>query len=381
MRAGLLLLKSVLFTILHFVTGSLTAQQQYTISPHAMGSISSALSESSGIVVTAPNKIWSLNDSGNPNKIFCIDTNGVVNRSITISNAENNDWEDMALDAAGNLYINDAGNNNNERHNLKILKLPNPDLIAGETAEAEIINFVFEDQNAFPPPQTNRNFDIEAIINRFGYLYLFTKNRSTPQNGWCKMYRLPATAGSYTASLQDSINLGNNNDDARVAAADINPQTGELVLLTATRLISFTNYVGDRFFNGNKTIYNFATEQGQIEAIHFYDDKKLYMTEEASSNQAGKIYRIDIGVLSSISTTEAENKFKLFPNPSNGEFKLELPIPGSFSTRLFSGTGKLINTFNIENGSQLQLQHLPAGSYILLIDLPDGTTQKRFVIH
>lgn len=380
MKAGILE-KYLFFVLLIFVTGSLTAQQQYTISPHAMGSISSALSESSGIVVTAPVKIWSLNDAGNSNKIFCIDTNGVVNRIITITNAQNNDWEDMALDAAGNLYINDAGNNNNERRNLKILKLPNPDLIAGESAEAEIINFVFEDQTAFPPPQTNRNFDIEAIINKFGYLYLFTKNRSTPQNGWCKMYRLPATAGSYTASLQDSINLGNNNDDARVTAADINPETGELILLTAKRLISFTDYVGDRFFNGNKTIYNFATEQGQIEAIHFYDSKKLYMTEEASSNHAGKIYRIDIGIFSSINTTEAENQLKLFPNPSNGIFKVELSIPGSFHAQLFSESGKLINTYTIENGTQLQLEYLPAGSYVLVIDLPQGKTQKRLVIY
>lgn len=374
-------LVALIFVVLNLACLSLAAQQQYTINPYPLGSISSALSESSGIAVTAPNKIWSVNDSGNPNKIFCLDTNGVINRSITVSNAQNNDWEDLALDAAGNLYICDAGNNNNERHNLKILKLPNPDQIAGESIEAEIIDFVFEDQNAFPPPQSNLNFDIEAIVHRYGYLYLFTKNRSTPQNGWCKLYRLPATAGNYTASLLDSINLGTNNDDARVTAADIHPQTGELVLLTANRLISFTGYVGDRFFNGNKTLYNFATEQGQIEAIHFYDSKKLYMTEEASSNHAGKIYRIDIGIFSSINASDAENQIKLFPNPSNGEFKLKLPIPGSFRTRLFSGTGKLINTFTIENGSQLQLQHLPAGAYLLSVELPQGTTQKRFVIH
>lgn len=373
-------LMALILVVLIFASRSLSAQQQYTISPHALGSISSALSESSGIAVTAPNKIWSVNDSGNPNKIFCIDTNGVVNRSITISNAENIDWEDMALDASGNLFICDAGNNNNERHNLKILKLPNPDLIASESIEAEIIDFVFEDQHAFPPPQSNLNFDIEAIVHKYGYLYLFTKNRSTPQNGWCKMYRLPATAGNYTASLLDSINLGTNNDDARVTAADIHPQTGELMLLTANRLISFTNYVGDRFFNGDKTLYNFATEQGQIEAIHFYDSKKLYMTEEASSNHAGKIYRIDIGIFSSINTSEAENIFKLFPNPSSGIIKVALSVSGKFRAQLFSESGKLINTFDIENDSQLQLEYLPAGTYLLSIELPARTTQKRFVI-
>ena len=381
MKAQFLSMKALFFVLLLFTSVLLTAQQQYTISPHAMGSISSALSESSGIVVTAPNKIWSLNDAGNSNKIFCIDTLGVVNRTITITNAENNDWEDMALDATGNLYINDAGNNNNERRNLKILKLPNPDLIAGETAEAEIINFVFEDQTAFPPPQTNRNFDIEAIIHKFGYLYLFTKNRSTPQNGWRKTYRLPATAGSYTATLQDSIYLGSSNNDARVTASDINQKTGELVLLTANRLLSFTDYVGDRFFNGNKTIYNFATKQGQIEAIHFYDDKKLYMTDEASSGRAGKIYRIDIGIYSSISTSDMPNSLKLFPNPSNGIFKVELSMPGSFEALLFSESGQLINTFNIENGTQLQLEYLPKGGYILMIDLPEGEISKKLLIN
>ncbi len=112
-------LVALIFVVLNLACLSLAAQQQYTINPYPLGSISSALSESSGIAVTAPNKIWSVNDSGNPNKIFCLDTNGVINRSITVSNAQNNDWEDLALDAAGNLYICDAGNNNNERHNLK----------------------------------------------------------------------------------------------------------------------------------------------------------------------------------------------------------------------------------------------------------------------
>ena len=83
-----LLIASVLLCVYHFSL----AQQQFNIDPVPMGRISSALYETSGIAVTESNTIWSHNDSGNSNEIFCMDTNGVVLRSITITNAEIVDW-------------------------------------------------------------------------------------------------------------------------------------------------------------------------------------------------------------------------------------------------------------------------------------------------
>lgn len=372
-----LLIASVLLCVYHFSL----AQQQFNIDPVPMGRISSALYETSGIAVTESNTIWSHNDSGNSNEIFCIDTNGVVLRSITITNAENVDWEDMTIDAAGNLYINDAGNNNNDRHDLKILKIPDPAQIDGNTIDAEIISFVLEDQTAFPPAQNNRNFDIEAIAYKFGYLYLFTKNRSTPQNGWCKMYRLPATAGQFMASLQDSIFLGTNNDDARVTAADIHPQTGELVLLTANRIISFTEAMGDRFLDGVKNYYTFTSEMGQIEAIQFVENRKLYITEEGSSSNPGYLYRIDLGTINGLNDHSFHKYFQIFPNPASGSFNLKTNLPGSHKALIYSLDGRLIDELNFNANETANRLTLKPGLYLIQVNLQGKTFQEKLIIN
>ncbi len=372
-----LLIASVLLCVYHFSL----AQQQFDIDPIQLGQISSALRETSGIAVTESNTIWSHNDSGNSNEIFCMDTNGVVLRSITITNAENVDWEDMTLDAAGNLYINDAGNNNNDRHDLKILKIPDPDQIDGNAIEAEIISFVLEDQTAFPPAQNNRNFDIEAIAYKFGYLYLFTKNRSTPQNGWCKMYRLPATAGQFTASLQDSVFLGTNNADARVTAADINHQTSELVLLTANRIISFTNATGDRFLDGVKNYYAFTSEMGQIEAIQFVENRRLYITEEGSSSNPGYLYRVDLGTINGLNDHSFNRYFQIFPNPASGSFNLKTILPGTHKTLIYSIDGQLAGELNFNANETISSFTLKPGLYLIQVNLQGKTFQEKLIIN
>lgn len=383
MKHRIHLKKSLLFVMM--ITLGLThhmcsfAQKQLTIDAVPVGTMTSALLESSGIAVTQPNRIWSHNDSGNPNKIICIDSSGNVLRTLTISNAENNDWEDMALDPSGKLYICDGGNNNNDRRNLKILILPNPDEVEGNAVDAEIIHYTFEDQTAFPPPQSNRNFDVEAIVWKYGYIYLFTKNRSTPQNGWCKLYRLPAVAGQYTAALMDSINLGLNDDAARVTSADINQQTGELALLTATRIISFTDYVGDRFFNANRREYFFSSDQGQIEALQFYDKRKLYMTEEGSSGNPGKLYRINLDVVLGLDQQQKVSLLEVFPNPSSGHFQVKTTQKGSFEATVYAEDGACLKKVIIKNGSFLDLSDLPAGKYFLTTIINKKLLRKQLL--
>ncbi len=383
MKHRIHLKKSLLFVMM--ITLGLThhmcsfAQKQLTIDAVPVATMNSALLESSGIAVTQPNRIWSHNDSGNPNKIICIDSSGNVLRTLTISNAENNDWEDMALDPSGKLYICDGGNNNNDRRNLKILILPNPDEVEGNAVDAEIIHYTFEDQTAFPPPQSNRNFDVEAIVWKYGYIYLFTKNRSTPQNGWCKLYRLPAVAGQYTAALMDSINLGLNDAAARVTSADINQQTGELALLTATRIISFTDYVGDRFFSANRREYFFSTGQGQIEALQFFDKRKLYMTEEGSSGSPGKLYRINLDVVIGLDQQDESALIEVYPNPSFGHFQVKIARTGSFEANIYAQDGSYVRSLMISNGAPLDLLDLPAGNYFLTTYINDKQLLKQLM--
>ncbi len=258
-----LLLIIILILMIFFLLLKPTASGQFVIEVKTIAVLPDQLDESSGLAITALNRLWSHNDAGNTNELYCFDTTGNLLRQLTIYNALNVDWEDMAMDTEKNIYISDAGNNSNDRQDLRIYRIPNPDLVEGDFVEAAIIDFHFEDQVAFPPPPNNHNFDIEGIVWIDGQLYLFTKNRSNPLSGYCKMYRLPASPGEHTAILVDSVYLGNTNDEARVTSAAYNASTGELALLTNKKVVVFTNYVSDRFFDGQMTTFNFSTPQGK----------------------------------------------------------------------------------------------------------------------
>ncbi len=348
--------------------GLLHAQgnQSQTVSLRPITRLPDVIKESSGIVITGPNEIWSHNDSGNPNKLYCFDTTGALIRTLEISNVANIDWEDLTRDDEGNIYINDAGNNDNNRTDLAIHIIASPAWITGDETEAGSIHFTLMDQKAFPPPSSNKNFDIEALVWHQDSLLLFTKNRSTPLNGYCKQYVLPAQPGEYVARLADSVYLGSTNDEARVTSAAVHPDGSELILLTRTKLVSFTHYTGNEVFRGEKNVYPFTVPPGQTEAMDFVGQgNKIYITEEGSGGLSGYLYE----VLLPVSTG--------FERISTVERLLRVKISGD---RLILETGTspvdfdevcLIDTRGcvLRKGSNthvLSLDGIPDGCYVVL---------------
>lgn len=335
--------------------------QSLAIDIRAITRLPQSLYESSGIAVSNENRIWSHEDSGNENILTCIDTSGNIIRTIVISNVQNIDWEDLAKDDQNRIYINDAGNNNNNRTDLAIYRIPNPETITGNNVNAEIISFTFEDQTQFPPPQSNRNFDIEGIVWYDDSLFLFTKNRSIPLNGYCKMYKLPSEPGTHTAILLDSVYLGNTNAMARVTAADIHAATGELVLLTETRIISFTNYSGNRFFTGDMLEYVFTYAPGQNEGLAFITQNRLYMTEEGTGARPGFLYEIVLPTTGIPGGSTGQLQFNAFPNPARDILSINSSLPDAATLELYDIFGKLLYQSKIDISSQIDVSGFDPG--------------------
>ncbi len=96
------------------------------------------INESSGLVKsrTFQDVFWTHNDSEDKARIFAIRRDGSIIKSknslnnyggIKITQAENVDWEEIAVDDAGNLIIADSGNNDNLRKDLTIYFVKEPD--------------------------------------------------------------------------------------------------------------------------------------------------------------------------------------------------------------------------------------------------------------
>ena len=76
------------------------------------GSIPRAIPEASGIVKSRryPGIYWVHNDSGNPPLLFAVRGDGRIVRQFRLA-VPNIDWEDIAIDDQGHLYLGDIGNN------------------------------------------------------------------------------------------------------------------------------------------------------------------------------------------------------------------------------------------------------------------------------
>jgi hypothetical protein len=255
------------------------------------------LTETSGLLVSSPNRLWSHNDGGNPPALYQFDTTGTLLRTLTLRGAGNEDWEDMTRDAAGNVYLGDFGNNLNQRHNLHIYKIADPDTVVGDSVTPGIIRFSYSDQTAFPPSAANMNFDMEAMAAFGDSLYLFSKNRTSPFNGFTKMYRLPQDTGTFVAELVDSFFCGpggmlNN----WITAAAFSPNGEHLALLSHDRMFYFSCFPGSNFFGGANVKRTFAFSQK--EGIAWKDSSHILMTDELLNGVFGRnLYEIDASAL------------------------------------------------------------------------------------
>lgn len=232
--------------------------------------------ESSGFALAdAHGDLWTHGDGGNTAALYKITPQGDLLQTLDLAPLTNNDWEDLARDGEGRVYIGDFGNNQNKRRNLAIYRLSGPDLRRVDT-----IRFRYPDQRAFPPRKAGRNFDCEAFYYHQDSLYLFTKNRG--KGHYVKQYVLPARPGFHVATLRDSIRI-----NTWVTAADLSPDGRTVALLGYGHVYLIERQPGRRLFDGAKSCLPIPST-GQAEALAF-----LTNTNFVFSNEKGRIYQAE----------------------------------------------------------------------------------------
>lgn len=246
-------------------------RSHYKIS--TIGRLPDVANESSGMAITGKGTFWTHNDSGGKPELYEIDSTGKLLSTKVIPNSENTDWEDLAQDEKGNIYIGDFGNNANTRQSLTIYKVPPKD------ADTEKITFNYKDQKTFPPPKEQLNFDCEAFFYHKENLYLFSKNRS-PNNHFVKLYQLPTQKGHYTITPGDSIEIR-----TQVTSADISPDGKTFALLTYGKILIFG--IDNGMINFRKPIGCFKLVRKQAEALIFVNNTDMMIT-----NEQRQIFRI-----------------------------------------------------------------------------------------
>lgn len=256
------------------------------------------LHEVSGIqMVKDGNSFYAIQDSGNDSLLYEITNQGKKKRVLTIS-AKNTDWEDLASDKNGNLYLGDFGNNGNARKDLCIYKI-NPSIAENETIVPDYkVSFYYPEQTKFPPPKKELLYDCEAFFEHNGFFYLFTKNRSKGFDGTTLIYKIPNNEGNHKAQLLGSYKTGKNYNTSSITSAAISPDGSKFVLLSHSKVYLFEDFKGDDFLNGKITQLD-LNHYSQKEAICFKDENTLFIADEKDKSTGGNVYQVNLEELKS----------------------------------------------------------------------------------
>jgi hypothetical protein len=212
--------------------------------------------ELSGLVASRryPGVFWAHGDSGNDPMLWAVDRAGRTIARFVVE-ATNVDWEDIATDDSGHLYVGDIGNNLQIRGDLVVYVLDEPDPRGPERelAVRSALHFRYPDEGAVL--DTRMRFDAEALFVSSGRLYLLTKRwRDT----LATLYRFPSTSGDDEQVLERiadlELRVRDKQRNALVTAADVNADGTRLAVLTYARVFVFAldhGKIGQRLWMGS----------------------------------------------------------------------------------------------------------------------------------
>ena len=118
----------------------------------------SAISESSGVIASRRHKgaYWTMNDSLGGTCVYAVDAKGKLLGKVRLAGAPNSDWENIAIDSAGNMEI------------LQIYGLAEPSPVGSSVAGVTL-------KRQYRYPKRHGRLDCEAMFVRKGWAYLISK--------------------------------------------------------------------------------------------------------------------------------------------------------------------------------------------------------------
>jgi hypothetical protein len=249
------------------------------------------LGENSGIILYR-GYLWTINDSGGKPILYAVHLKtGKIIQSISIANAKNRDWEDIAQDSS-HIYIGDFGDNNLKRKKLFIYIINKGDipLHGNKILEAETIIFSYEGMSGSPMVKDRILTDCEAFFAWNDTLYFFSKDRYDQTTTF---YSLPAKPGEYTIAPEQVYP-----SEGFITGADIS-KDGKFVVLSGYKehvpfLLIFHDIQMPDIFSAKMNRLEFPYYSDlQTEGVAIQSPEIVFISSERTSFPP-QVYSIDL---------------------------------------------------------------------------------------
>jgi len=265
-----------------------------TVTPRVSGKFNSKLiTESSGLAKSRihDNVYWTHNDSGDSARLFAVDSHGNLikpagifsYKGISVIGALNVDWEGMASDNSGNLYIGDIGNNSKDKKLFIIYRIsePSPTEETAVIVDHTIKVFYPDEEN---PSSRKRRVNAEALFWARDHLFIITKES---KSRYSDLYALHLE----DLDKENPLTLiGSFDFKYPVTGADASVDGDQLAVLTYNGVWLF-EIDGDSFDYFHGAVSWLPIRAGQCEAICFDGDRLII------SNEQGRLYEIPVSNL------------------------------------------------------------------------------------
>ncbi|GAA4447127.1 hypothetical protein GCM10023189_03100 [Nibrella saemangeumensis] len=263
------------------LTAVQTSEARFSSDPTASAIQAGQIDEASGLVDSRsmPGNLWVQEDSGAPGVLALLGHNGQVKGKTAIPNAQNRDWEDIAVGPGPQsgityLYIGDIGDNGGQQQTYTIYRLPEPKSQNEPVTQVDRITFRY--------PDGSRDAEALLLDPKTRDLWVVTKREENAQ-----LFRLPypqSTTEVTTAQAYGEIPLVSG-----VTGGDISPDGSE-ILLRSYLSIMYWKRQGDELLadalqkRSPRSLPYRIEPQG--EAVCFDRDGRGYFTLSERNNAA-----------------------------------------------------------------------------------------------